>query len=406
MYLKKLFIYLFFLVLGPMNLFSQQFSEVEGFYDTTIKVGAEKMDQYLSLLKNKRVGVVANQTSVVGKANTHLVDTLKNLDVNVVKVFSPEHGFRGVASAGEKVKSGVDKKTGLPVISLYGKHKKPTKNDLADVDVILFDLQDVGARFYTYISTMHYVLESCVENNKQMIILDRPNPNGFYIDGPVLKEEFKSFVGIHPIPVVHGLTIGELAKMIIGEGWIKADTNFSLKIIECVNYSHKDFYKLPMAPSPNLPNMAAIYLYPSLCFFEGTKISVGRGTDMPFQIFGAPNILDGTYTFKPKSKIGAIEPKYENKICTGYNVKHFGSFYMRKIKELYLFWICGMYNQFENKDEFFLPNKFIDLLAGTDKLRLEIIRGTPPSQIKKIWKKELESYKKVRSKYLLYEDFE
>lgn len=375
-------------------------------YKQDIVVGAERINHYLPLIKDKKVAVVANQTSVVGEKLTHLVDTLLSLNIDLVKVFSPEHGFRGVASAGEKVKSGKDTKTGLPIISLYGKHKKPTKEDLADIDIVLFDLQDVGTRFYTYISTMHYVMEACAEQGKQIIILDRPNPNGFYVDGPILEDDFKSFVGIHPIPVVHGLTVGELAKMIIGEKWITCDTNFSPIVIEVENYSHSDFYKLPVAPSPNLPNMASIYLYPSLCFFEGTTISVGRGTDLPFQVFGAPDVIDGSYTFKPKAKTGASSPKHEGEICVGYNVQAFGDFYMREIKSLYFYWLCNLYEQSANKNKFFLKNNFFDLLAGTDKLRLAIANNTPAHKLKDFWKKDIETYKIMRKKYLIYQDFE
>ncbi len=373
-------------------------------YNDSITLGAEQYDAYLPKLKGKRVAIVANQTTVVNNGNEHLVDVLLNKGVTIVNVFSPEHGFRGKASAGEKVNSSIDDKTGLPIVSLYGKHKKPTKADLKDIDILIFDLQDVGARFYTYISTMHYVMEVCAEQKKELIVLDRPNPNGFYVDGPILEKQFKSFVGMHPIPVVHGLTVGELANMINEEGWIKPKLK-QLDVVKCLNYSHKDLYKLPVAPSPNLPNMASVYLYPSLCFFEGTSISVGRGTDKPFQIFGSPDVDSGTYNFMPKAKVGAMSPKHENKTCIGYDVSVFGKYYMKDIKELYLFWICSLYESSSNKEDFINRASFFDLLAGTDKLRKGIEKGLNPKELKETWSADLVEYQKMRKQYLLYEDY-
>lgn len=402
MTLKSIIIFSFIFFLQKGFLLGQ-IEKSLGFYDTTIIVGAENTAKYLPLIKGKRIAVVSNQTSVI--KNTHIVDSLLSLGIDVKKVFSPEHGFRGVASAGEKVKSGVDVKTGLPIVSLYGKNKKPTDKQLSDVDIIIFDIQDVGARFYTYISTMHYVMEACAENNVKLLVLDRPNPNGFYIDGPILDKEFKSFIGMHPIPVVHGLTVGELAKMINGEGWLNEAVKCDLTVIKATNYEHSDFYKLPIAPSPNLPNMSAIYLYPSLCFFEGTDISIGRGTDLPFQVLGSPTLQKTHFTFTPKSKVGAGSPKHENVTCNGYDLSLFGDFYMRDTKQIYLYWIVSTLSQYKNNSNFFTRSNFFDLLAGTNKLRKQLEKKIPLSDIKKTWEDDLKNYKEIRSKYLLYKDF-
>ena len=372
-------------------------------YDTSIITGAERVDFYLNKLKGKRVAIVANQTSSI--KNTHLVDSLLSLGINVKKVFSPEHGFRGNASAGEHVKSSMDVKTGLPLVSLYGTNKKPTAVQLADIDIIIFDIQDVGARFYTYISTMHYIMEACAENKKKVLILDRPNPNGFYVDGPILEEKHKSFVGMHPIPVVHGLTVGELAKMINGEGWLKGKVKCELEVIECINYSHKDYYKLPIAPSPNLPNMSSVYLYPSICFFEGTSVSVGRGTDFPFQVIGSPYVLETSYSFTPSPNVGSKNPKYKGVKCNGYNLSLFGLLYIRNTKKIYLQWLLGMKEKTKGKD-FITRASFFDLLAGTNSLRKQITEGKSVEGIHKSWEKGLKNYKLMRSNYLLYEDFE
>ncbi|MCX6295522.1 MAG: DUF1343 domain-containing protein, partial [Bacteroidetes bacterium] len=273
-----------------------------------LKVGADRTTEYLPLLKGKTVAVVANQSSLI--KNTHLVDSLISIGVNVKKVFCPEHGFRGLVDAGENVANVKDPKTGLSIISLYGKNKKPSTADLKDVDIVIFDIQDVGVRFYTYLSTLHYVMEACAENNKQLIVLDRPNPNGYYIDGPVLEDAYKSFLGLHPVPIVYGMTIGEYAQMINGEGWLKAGVKCKLKVIPIVGYTHKDLFELAVRPSPNLPNMSSVYLYPSLGLFEGTIVSVGRGTDLPFQVIGHPTLTKTNYTFTPQPKPGAMEPKY------------------------------------------------------------------------------------------------
>lgn len=367
--------------------------------------GAARIDLYLPLLKGKKVAVVANATSTIG--TTHLVDSLIALKVNVIKVFAPEHGFRGDHGAGDKVSDSKDPKTGLPLVSLYGKNKKPSAEMFADIDVVIFDIQDVGARFYTYISTMHYVMETAAETNKSVIILDRPNPNGFYIDGPVLEKEFSSFVGMHPIPVVHGCTVGELARMINGEGWLAGGKTCSLTVIPVLNYSHKDFYELPIAPSPNLPNMSAIYSYPSLCFFEGTIVSVGRGTSLPFQSFGYPGDESGVFNFTPKDIAGvAVDPPFEGKLCNGHDVSVFGEFYFKSHHQLYLEWLVNSYNGYKGADSFFLSSGFFNKLAGNSQLRKDIEAKKTIEEIRSSWASGIENYKKMRKKYLLYEDFE
>ncbi len=367
-----------------------------------IQISAERTSKYLPLLKNKKVGIVANQTSLI--KNTHLVDSLLKLEINVVKVFSPEHGFRGKADAGEKVSSDTDAKTGLPIISLYGKNKKPSKEQVTDLDVIVFDIQDVGARFYTYISTMHYVMETCAENNVKLIVLDRPNPNGHYIDGPILEKEFKSFVGMHPVPIVHGMTIGEYAKMINGEGWLAGGIKCDLNVITVNNYDHNRFYELPIKPSPNLPNMGSIYLYPSLCLFEGTLISIGRGTDKPFQIVGHPDIKSDRYSFTPKPTEGAKHPKLEGKKCFGYDLSGFGKDYIKNKPKINLYWLMDIYKNYPDKENFF--GSSFNRLAGTDKLQQQIKNGVNEQDIYKSWQEGLKQFKQIRKKYLLYKDFE
>jgi len=372
---------------------------------SSLLVGASRLDLYIPLLNGKRVGIVANATSTIGQ--THLVDTLMSLKVKVVKVFAPEHGFRGDHGAGDKVADSKDQKTGLPLISLYGKNKKPSPEMFADLDIIIFDIQDVGARFYTYISTMHYVMETAAETNKKVIILDRPNPNGFYIDGPVLEKEFSSFVGMHPIPVVHGCTVGELAQMINGEGWLAGAKKCDLTVVPVLNYSHKDFYELPIAPSPNLPNMSAIYSYPSLCFFEGTIVSVGRGTDLPFQSFGHPGDVSGVYSFTPKDIKGvAVDPTFEGQLCKGHDVSIFGDFYFKSHHQLYLEWLVSSYSVYTGEDPFFLSSGFFNKLAGNSQLKKDIEAKKTVEEIRSTWTSGLENYKKMRKKYLLYQDFE
>ena len=356
-----------------------------------IVLGAERTNAYLSILEGKKIGIVGNQTSMI--VNTHLVDSLISLGVNIVKVFSPEHGFRGKADAGAKIEDGIDVKTGLPIISLYGKNKKPYPEQLDGIDALVFDIQDVGARFYTYISTLHYVMEAAGENNISIIVLDRPNPNGHYVDGPIREKGFESFVGMHPIPIVHGMTIGEYANMINGENWISENCNLTIIIME--KYSRDMVYDLPVKPSPNLPNSRSVNLYPSLCLFEGTTVSIGRGTDYPFQHFGAP-YLKSNYSFTPKSGTGSKFPKQENKVCFGTDLR-FQENYLTAIN---LAWIIDTYKECKEKEKFF--NNFFDKLAGTDKLRLQIIEGKNSKEIKGSWQNGLEEFKEVRGKYLIY----
>lgn len=367
-----------------------------------IMVGAEQTSEYLKFLNFKKVGIVANHTSKIAK--THLVDSLLSLGVNIVKVFSPEHGFRGNADAGEKVTSGIDEKTKLPIVSLYGSNKKPTNEQLKNIEVMVFDIQDVGARFYTYISTMHYVMEACAENNIRLVILDRPNPNGHFVDGPILEEKHKSFVGMHPVPIVHGMTVGEYTLMLNGEKWLKNGVQCLLTIIPVKNYTHETVYELPINPSPNLKTMSAIYLYPSLCLFEGTPISVGRGTDIPFQIIGHPKIKSGKYVFTPKSRVGSKKPPLEGQQCVGHNLTDYGAIYMRGSRSINLFWLINTYNEFPTKEGFF--NEMFTLLAGTKQLENQIKAGKTEEEIKASWQKGLAAFKTTRKKYLLYKDVE
>lgn len=379
--------------------------------------GADRTSVYMPLLKGKRVAAFANQTSVI--KGTHLVDTLIKSGINVVKIFGPEHGFRGTANAGELIGNNTDKKTGLPVISLYGDHKKPSENDLKDIDVVVFDIQDVGVRFYTYISSLEYVLEACLENNKSLLILDRPNPNGFYVDGPVLNKNFKSFIGMQPVPVVYGMTIGEYALMLTGEKWLSdkankinaynittepsADTPFHVQVIKCQNYDHQVKYTLPVSPSPNLKEMQSIYLYPSTCFFEGTVLSEGRGTDKPFQIFGHPSLPKKLYAFTPKPNAGAKTSKCFFKKCYGWNESGSVETVLKKVNNrIQLKYLINAYKMFPGKDSFFLKNNFFNKLAGNDELMQQIKDGKTEAQIRASWEPALSEFKKIRAKYLLY----
>lgn len=365
--------------------------------------GARLMSNYLPIIQNKQVAVVANHTTLVGKK--HLVDTLLTVGVSIKKIFCPEHGFRGNFEAGEQIGNYTDKTTGLPVISLYGESKKPKPTDLSDIDVVIFDLQDVGVRFYTYISTMHYVMEACAENDKPLIILDRPNPNGFYIDGPVLDTAFRSFVGMHPVPLVHGMTIGEFALMINGEGWLKGKIKCELTVIPCKGYTHSMTMALPVRPSPNLPNHLSVLLYPSLGLFEGTVVSVGRGTDYPFQVFGFPNFPDKAFRYIPVEKRGAsLNPPYKGKPVYGIDLRDYSVNYFLDRREIILDWLIYSYSNYPEKEKFF--NNFFNLLAGTNKLRQQIESGLSPSEIRASWQPALEQYKQIRKKYLLYPDFE
>ncbi|SKB60661.1 Uncharacterized conserved protein YbbC, DUF1343 family [Salegentibacter holothuriorum] len=365
-----------------------------------IILAANRTEAYLPLLKGKKVGIVGNQTSIMkNKAGgyTHVVDSLIALEVNLVRGFAPEHGFRGTADAGEAVEDGKDAQTGLPVISLYGDNKKPKAEQLEGLDVLIFDLQDVGTRFYTYISSLHYVMEACAENDVELIVFDRPNPNGHYIDGPILETEFKSFVGMHPIPTVHGLTMGEYAKMINGEKWLKNGIQSDLKVINMKNYEHSKAYDLPVKPSPNLPNAQAINLYPSLCFFEGTNVNAGRGSDKQFQVFGSP-FLDNEYfdfTYTPESKAGAKSPKHSGVECYGRDLSK-----IARIDQINLEWLIEAYQNTEDKDEFF--NAFFTKLAGTKDLQSQIEEGLSAEEIRQGWQEGLEEFEAKRNQYLLY----
>ncbi len=370
--------------------------------DRELVLGAERLDVIQRHIEGQRVALVVNQTSILDHQNIHLLDALLERGADIRKVFAPEHGFRGTIDAGATVQDSKDQKTGLPIVSLYGKNKKPTAEQLADVDVVIFDIQDVGARFFTYISTMHYVMEACAENGKQFLVLDRPNPNDF-VDGPVLKPGFESFVGMHPIPVLHGLTVGELAWMINEEGWLTSvpDT-CRLLVVKMENWRHGDPYWLPVKPSPNLPNDQSIRLYPSLCFFEATNVSVGRGTYYPFQVLGAPDPKYGEFEFTPISISGFdTRPLHMNKRCYGVDLRELpfeGGLTLRFFLDFY-------HKAGKDKASFFSRSNWFDLLAGSKELRMQIINGLTEEEIKASWQKDLEAYKALRKKYLLYEDY-
>lgn len=426
--MQKIF---FFLVVCVMSVAANaQSKKVALSNEKIILPGAFQTEEYLPLLKGKKVGIFANQTSVIG--STHLIDSLQKLGINVTRIFAPEHGFRGTADAGENIKTYTDRKTGITVVSLYGAKLKPAEADLKDVDIMLFDIQDVGVRFYTFISSLQYFIESAIQNNLPLVILDRPNPNGFYVDGPVLDSSYKSFIGMQPVPVVYGMTIGEYAKMLLGEEWLPWKTarqadgkislgevlgfeeehnNFKLTVIKCKNYTHKSRYVLPVKPSPNLPDIDAIYWYPSTCFFEGTVLSEGRGTEHPFQIFGHPDLPDSLYAFTPKSNAGAQDPKWKEKVCYGWN--------LAAMKEatpgrLQLKWLIKAYRLFPDKQNFFIKPKkfnpepqdyFFNKLAGNNELMQQLKGGKTESEICKSWQPQLDAFKKIRKKYLLYPDF-
>ena len=368
-----------------------------------VKNGADRLEELFPLLENKRISLVVNQTSLV--QNVHLLDTLYNKGVHITQVFAPEHGFRGDADAGEFIKNGKDYRTQVPIISLYGKNKKPQPAQLQQTDIVIFDIQDVGARFYTYISTMFYVMQACAENNKELIILDRPNPCD-YIDGPVLDMKYKSFVGMLPIPVLHGCTIGELAQMINGEGWLGNNLQCPLKVITIEDWKHGQPYSLPVKPSPNLPNDQAIALYPSLCPFEGTSVSVGRGTDFPFQIIGSPTTKNLKFRFMPHSMKGSDKhPLHQDTYCYGLNL----SSEKNIPKGFSLQYVIQFYNYFQNltkhaEKDFFTRPHWFDLLMGTNQVRLDILKNKTEEQIRSAWQKKLNQYKEIRKKYLLYED--
>jgi uncharacterized protein YbbC (DUF1343 family) len=391
-----------------------------------ITPGAERLNVYVPMLKGKRIGIFANQTSMVG--NTHLVDTLKKLGVNIKVIFGPEHGFRGNASAGEHVENVPDEKTGIPVVSLYGSKRRPSAEDLKDIDILIFDIQDVGVRFYTYISSLEDYMEAAFENSKPLLILDRPNPNGFYVDGPVLDKKYRSFIGMQSVPVVYGMTIGEYAMLIAGERWLSdkanrkydfyrttnnsADTPFHFLVIKCANYTHQSRYSLPVRPSPNLPEMQSTYLYPSTCFFEGTALSEGRGTPKPFLVFGHPSLPNNLYAFTPQPNEGAKSSKHYGKVCYGWNLSGTAEETLKKIDgKIQLKWLLEAYRLFPDKDSFFLlpqsgkpEDYFFTKLAGNTELMQQIKAGKTEAQIKKSWEPALSEFKKIRKKYLMYED--
>lgn len=368
--------------------------------DTTLMTGAERTGEYLPLLEGKKVAVVANQTSMVGKA--HLVDTLLSAGIDVRLIFAPEHGFRDLADDGAVITSGTDPVTGVPVVSLYSSKKKPSPEDLEGIDAVIFDIQDVGTRFYTYLTTMCYVMEACAENGKQYIVLDRPNPNGYYVDGPILDTSaYTSFVGIHPIPVVHGMTFGEYAGMVNGEGWLAGGIKCDLQVIKCTGYTHEMMYQLPVIPSPNLPNMNSVYLYPSLCFSEGTILSCGRGTDFAFQVLGAPGMPDTGFSFTPKPSFGSSNPKHNGVTCYGIDLRNATADGLVPKPGINLDWIIDMYKAYPDKEKFF--NGYFDTLAGCSTLREQIQSGMSAADIRTSWKEGLDRFRITRAKYLLYD---
>ncbi len=387
---------------------SDQAQAMTGEMDTTplyvakqIIPGAENVAEYYSFLEGKKVGLVVNQTSMV--QDVHLVDTLLNLGVNILRIFAPEHGFRGQSDAGEKINSTIDKKSGLPIFSLYGKHKKPTKESLKDIDIMVFDIQDVGVRFYTYISTLHYVMEACAENGIPLIVLDRPNPNAHYVDGPIMQDNWKSFVGMHPVPIVYGMTIGEYAMMINGEKWLQNGSKCNLKVIPCKNYTHDSFYELPVKPSPNLPNIRSVLLYPSLCLFEGTTVSIGRGTNKQFQVIGHPQYPEKDFYFVPQPNQGAKNPKHKGEKCYGIDLSNNTIGSIRDLKKLNLSYLIDFYQKITTSGKpFFNENNFFEKLAGTSVLRKQLIDGKSKDEIRQSWKKGLSAFKKIRAKYLIY----
>lgn len=405
--MAKIYLFFCFYLLLNANCFDSQGLENRGgeeLRETPEGVAvpaAYYLENYISQLSGKSLGLVVNHTSMVGE--THLVDTLLTLGQDIRRIFAPEHGFRGNADAGAQIKDGTDTRTGLPIRSLYGRSKKPTLDDLADIDLIVFDIQDVGARFYTYISTLHYVMESAARYGKPVLILDRPNPNGHYMDGPVRQPGFESFVGLDPIPVVHGLTVGEYARMVDGEGWLGEGLRVDLTVVTCPDYTHATPYELPVAPSPNLPNQRSIYLYPSLCFLEGTALSVGRGTDKQFQLYGHPGLASGSDTFTPRPGPGAANPKLNGEECQGYDLTDRPATTYREPGRLDLQPLLKSYRELSATGiEVFTRPDFFDLLAGSDRLRKQIVAGETEETIRASWEEELADYRAMREKYLLY----
>jgi uncharacterized protein YbbC (DUF1343 family) len=396
---KILFILLTVFFGSQSDIYSQRIKLVDS---KTVKTGADQTEKYLQLIKGKNIAVVTNHTGIIG--SKHLVDSLLSIGIQIDKIFTPEHGFRGDQDAGAHILNAKDERTGISVISLYGNKKKPDANDLKNIDIVLFDLQDVGVRFYTYISTLTYVIEACAENKIPIIVLDRPNPNGFYIDGPILESKFKSFVGLHPVPVVYGLTIGEYAMMVNGENWLEINQKADLKVIPLEGYEREMIVKLPVKPSPNLPDWESIYLYPSLCFFEGTVVSVGRGTLNPFKVFGHPDLQSGNYQFTPFPISGASsKPKLEGQKCKGFILNDYAQNFEINPYKINLTWLILAFNELSDNNVFF--NNYFNTLAGTDKLRKQIENGMKASEISQSWQSDLCEYKKIRVKYLIYPDF-
>ena len=397
---KKITVLLFLVALLSFNAISQ--SNIEKIKaNNTITPAANLPNTYLPYLKGKKIALVTNQTGMYNEM--HLVDFLLENEITISKIFAPEHGFRGDASDGTEIKNGKDTQTGIQVISIYGKKKKPSKEDLKDVDIIVFDIQDVGVRFYTYISSLSYVMEAAAENNIQIIVLDRPNPNSHYIDGPILEKEYSSFVGLHEVPVVYGMTIGEYALMVKGERWISQSEKLDLKIIPVKNYTHDSIYSLPVAPSPNLPNNESIYLYPWICYFEGANVSIGRGTDAPFQLIGFPNFSKGDTIFTPRSIPGKSEhPPYLNKQCKGINLKKITLNELTEANAIDWTYVWEMYSELGEK-EFFIDNNYFDLLAGSKLLRKALVEGWSIDRFKKEYQPKVDEFKKTREKYLIYD---
>jgi uncharacterized protein YbbC (DUF1343 family) len=367
-----------------------------------IKPGAARTEEYVPLLAGKRAGIVANNISLIN--STNIVDSLKNLGINIVKIFAPEHGFLGTAEAGELISDSVSSKDNVSIISLYSDKKKPAAGDLQNIDIMVFDIQDVGVRFYTYISTMHYVMEACAEEKIPLIILDRPNPNGFYVDGPVLQKQYRSFTGMHPVPVVYGMTIGEYAGMINGEKWLNGGVQCELEIVLCENYSHGYYYELPASPSPNLQNMRSVYLYPSLCLFEGTVMNVGRGTDFPFQVYGHPAYKDKEFFYMPRKTAETKNPRHRNMKCYGVDLRNRDIESIRSEKQINLSYIIDAYKKMDKPENFFTD--YFNYLAGNGILKKQIIDGLTDGQIRSSWHDDLTDFKTIRKKYLLYPDFE
>ncbi len=364
--------------------------------------GAHQIGSYLPKLQQKRVALVVNHTSLVG--TKHLVDTLLAMGINVQLIFAPEHGFRGTAADGETIADGIDTKTKIPIVSLYGKNKKPTEEQLKAVDIVVFDIQDVGVRFYTYLSTLHLVMEACADAHKPMLILDRPNPNGHYVDGPILDQKFESFVGMHPIPIVYGMTLGEMSAMILGEKWLKTPAELDISVVKCLNYTHQDAprYEYPVAPSPNLKTKLAMLLYPSLCLLEGTEVSIGRGTDLPFMVYGSPNCDSKNYSFTPQPNPGSVDPPQKGKTCYGKNLSKLPVESLCKAKEINLSYFFDAYSCATSKSTFFLSTNYIDKLYGSDQFRKLVATGKTESEIRHTWTKGLHEFKNLRKKYLMY----